>query len=227
MMPINLDDEPQAVACEIDKDALERFLSFCNHYTLPKKSIVVRSGDPAEYLYYIIEGTVTVLMEDEDDEGHEIILTYLNSGDFIGEMGVFYRTKYRTAYVRSKTPCTLAKIGYRQLEKLFKSELKEEQSEILKAIGLQLSQRLITTSRKVSQLAFTDVAGRIARTLLDMCNQPEALSHPDGTQIHISRQELGRIVGCSREMAGRVLKNMAEQKMIEVQGMDIVVYHKR
>ena len=110
---------------------------------------------------------------------------------------------------------------------MFKTELKEEQPEILKAIGLQLSQRLITTSRKVSQLAFTDVAGRIARTLLDMCNQPEALSHPDGTQIHISRQELGRIVGCSREMAGRVLKNMAEQKMVEVQGMDIVVYHKR
>jgi CRP/FNR family cyclic AMP-dependent transcriptional regulator len=53
------------------------------------------------------------------------------------------------------------------------------------------------------------------------------MSHPAGTQIHISRQELARIVGCSREMAGRVLKSLAEQQTIEVHGMDIVVYHDR
>ncbi|MGD8795433.1 MAG: helix-turn-helix domain-containing protein, partial [Thiohalophilus sp.] len=58
-------------------------------------------------------------------------------------------------------------------------------------------------------------------------NHPEAMSHPAGTQIHISRQELARIVGCSREMAGRVLKSLAEQQTIEVHGMDIVVYHDR
>ena len=72
-----------------------------------------------------------------------------------------------------------------------------------------------------------DAAGRIARTLLDMCQEPEALSHPEGTQIHISRQELARIVGCSREVVGRVLKQMARDGMIEVSGMNIVVYHSR
>lgn len=226
-MTLVLDDDLQAVACEIDKDALARFLSFCIHYKLPKKSIIVRTGDPADTLYYMIRGSASVMMEDEDEEGHEIILSYLNSGDFIGEMGLFYRTKNRAAMVRTRTPCELAKISYDKLNQLFENELKDIEAKILKAVGLQLSQRLITTNRKVSQLAFMDVAGRIARTLLDMCSQPEAMSHPDGTQIHISRQELGRIVGCSREMAGRVLKNMAEQKMIEVQGMDIVIYHKR
>jgi CRP/FNR family cyclic AMP-dependent transcriptional regulator len=226
-MSMEIDNGFQAVACEIDKDALARFLSFCTRYKLPKKSIVVRAGDPADTLYYIIHGSVSVMMEDEDDEGHEIVLTYLNAGDFIGEMGLFYRSRYRTALVRSRTPCELARISYDRLNELFKTELKEVQPEILKAVGLQLSQRLITTNRKVSQLAFMDVAGRIARTLLDMCNQPEAMSHPDGTQLHVSRQELGRIVGCSREMAGRVLKSMTEQNMIEVHGMDIVVYHKR
>jgi CRP/FNR family cyclic AMP-dependent transcriptional regulator len=226
-MPIIIDEDLQPVACEIDKKAIDRFLSFCTQYKLPKKSIVVRAGESAENLYYIVKGTVTVLMEDEDDDGHEIILSYLNTGDFIGEMGLFYRIKSRTAFVRTKTPCVLAKISYDRLSQLFKHDLKEQQAEILKAVGLQLSHRLMISNRKVSQLAFMDVAGRIARTLLDMCNEPEAMSHPDGTQIHISRQELGRIVGCSREMAGRVLKNMAEQKMVEVQGMDIVIFHKR
>ena len=72
-----------------------------------------------------------------------------------------------------------------------------------------------------------DVAGRIARTLLDLCQEPNALSHPEGTQIHISRQEIGRIVSCSRETVGRVLKQMTEDGMIAVKGMDIVVYHSR
>ena len=53
------------------------------------------------------------------------------------------------------------------------------------------------------------------------------MSHPQGTQIHISRQELGRIVGCAREVVGRVLKKMQEEGMVEVHGMDIVVIHPR
>jgi len=80
---------------------------------------------------------------------------------------------------------------------------------------------------KVGQLAFLDVSGRVARTLLEMCDTPEAMSHPDGTQIHISRQEIARNVGCSREMAGRVLRSLEEQGMIQAHGMDIVVLHPR
>lgn len=226
-MTIVQDDDQQAIACEINPRAMEQFLEYCEVYSLPKKSVVVRAGDPGDTLYYIMEGSVTVMLEDEDDDGHEIVLAYLDSGQFIGEMGLFYRIKSRTALVRTRTPCKLARITYDQLNHLFDNQLKEAQADILKAVGLQLSQRLITTNRKVSQLAFMDVTGRIARTLLDMCNHPEAMSHPAGTQVHVSRQELARIVGCSREMAGRVLKNLAEENVIEVHGMDIVVYHER
>jgi len=82
-------------------------------------------------------------------------------------------------------------------------------------------------SRKVSDLAFMDVTGRVARTLLDLCKQPDAMTHPDGMQIRITRQEIGRIVGCSREMVGRVLKSMEEQGLISVKGKTIVVFGTR
>jgi len=91
--------------------------------------------------------------------------------------------------------------------------------------GLNKTLRLLTDN--VRGLALMDVYGRVARTLLDMCKQPDAMSHPDGTQIHISRQEIGRIVGCSREMAGRVLKAMEEEKMVSAAGMEIVIFHER
>ena len=91
----------------------------------------------------------------------------------------------------------------------------------------QMALRLRNTSRKVGDLAFMDVAGRVARTLLDLCQQPDAMTHPDGMQIRITRQELGRIAGCSREMVGRVLKNLEEENLISVAGKTIVVFGAR
>jgi CRP/FNR family cyclic AMP-dependent transcriptional regulator len=90
-----------------------------------------------------------------------------------------------------------------------------------------MATRLRNTSRKVSDLAFLDVTGRVARTLLDLCKQPDAMTHPDGMQIKITRQEIGRIVGCSREMVGRVLKSLEEQGLISAKGKTMVVFGTR
>ena len=49
------------------------------------------------------------------------------------------------------------------------------------------------------------------------------MTHPDGMQIRVTRQDIGRMVGCSREMAGRVLKSMVEEELIEVAGKTILV----
>lgn len=222
-MPLINDDANEAI--EINKQSISRLLSFCSRRKYPKKSIIVKEGDSADTLYYIIKGSVSIISQ--DDEGNEVVLAYLNQGDFIGEIGIFYRTQTRVALVRARAACELAEIKYKTLHQLFNNELKQEQADVLCAVGLQLSQRLLNASRRMTRLAYMDVAGRIARTLLDMCKDPDAMSHPDGTQIHISRQEIGRIVGCSREVVGRVLKRMAEDGMVEVKGMNIVVYHSR
>jgi CRP/FNR family cyclic AMP-dependent transcriptional regulator len=90
-----------------------------------------------------------------------------------------------------------------------------------------MAQRLRNTTRKVGDLAFFDVTGRVARCLLELCKQPDAMTHPDGMQIKITRQEIGRIVGCSREMVGRVLKDLEERSLVHVKGKTMVVYGTR
>ena len=85
--------------------------------------------------------------------------------------------------------------------------------------------RLRATTRKVSDLAFLDVTG--ARCLLDLSKQPDAMTHPDGMQIRVTRQEIGRIVGCSREMVGRVLKSLEDQGLIGVKGKTMVIFGTR
>lgn len=208
----------------INQEAISRFLAFCHTTEVPKKGLILRAGSPANKLYYLVEGSASVI--DADEDGNEIILAYLNAGDFIGELGLFYRSNERTANIRARTNCVLAEIEYSRLRELFETELKQEHPHILTAVGLQLAQRLLQTSRRVTRLAFMDVHGRIARTLSELCSQPDAKTHPKGMQLHISRQEIARIVGCKRETVGRVLKSMQEDNLVEARGMDIVVYDK-
>jgi CRP/FNR family cyclic AMP-dependent transcriptional regulator len=137
-------------------------------------------------------------------------------------MGLFSEDPNRSAWVRTRTACEVAEISYTKFRQLY-----QEHPDIMFAMASQMASRLRDTSRKVSDLAFMDVTGRVARTLLDLCKQPDAMTHPDGMQIRITRQEIGRIVGCSREMVGRVLKAMEEQELIYVKGKTIVVFGTR
>jgi CRP/FNR family cyclic AMP-dependent transcriptional regulator len=200
--------------------SIDVFLDHCHRRRYPAKSVIIYAGDQSDVLYYIIEGSVTVLIEDED--GHEIVLAYLNPGDFFGEMGLFGENVNRSAWIRTKTQCELAEISYARYR-----QLAEHDPGILFALAGQMANRLRNTSRKVSDLAFLDVTGRVARTLLELCQQPDAMTHPDGMQIKITRQEIGRIVGCSREMVGRVLKSLEEQGLISAKGKTMVVYGTR
>jgi len=203
-----------------ENETILSFLEHCHRRRYPSKSLIIYAGDKPDVLYYIVDGSVTVLIEDES--GHEIVLAYLNAGDFFGEMGLFTDLDNRSAFVRARTQCELAEISYPRFR-----QMAEKDPKILFELASQMALRLQKTSRKVGDLAFMDVTGRVARTLIELCKEPDAMTHPDGMQIRITRQELGRIVGCSREMVGRVLKSLEEQGLITASGKTIVVFNTR
>ena len=88
----------------------------------------------------------------EDHKGREIVLAYLNPGDFFGEIGLFDDEHKRTAFVRAKSKCEIAQISYEKLK-----NLAELFPDLLFAIASQMAMRLRKTSLKVGDLAFTDV----------------------------------------------------------------------
>lgn len=203
----------------------EAFLAHCHRRHFAPKNTIIFAGDESASLYFIISGSVTILLE--DDEGREMIISYLNKGDFFGEMGLFYdgddsTESGRTAWVRAKTECEVAEIGYDKF-----LELCKEDPTLLFSLSKQMASRLQKTTRKVGDLAFLDVTGRVAHCLLELCKEPDAMTHPDGMQIKVTRQEIGRIVGCSREMVGRVLKSLEEQGLVHVRGKTMVVFGTR
>ncbi|QQF76971.1 cAMP-activated global transcriptional regulator CRP [Histophilus somni] len=199
---------------------LEWFLSHCHIHKYSAKSSLIHAGEKAETLYYLIRGSVAVMVKDE--EGKEMILTYLSQGDFFGEAGLFDETQPRSAWVRTKGNCEIAEISYKKFKQLVHLN-----PDILMYLSGQLAHRLQNTSKQVSNLAFLDVTGRIAQTLLNLAKMPDAMTHPQGMQIKITRQEIGQMVGCSRETVGRILKMLEDEGLISAHGKTIVVYGTR
>jgi len=212
--------EPPTTAAPVPNPAaMEHFLENCHVKRYPTRSVIIHAGDPPDTLYYITEGSVSVMIEDEN--GHEMVLAYLNRGDFFGEMGLFDEEQ-RSALVIARQECELAEMHYTQFRTLAK-----ENPDLMFSLASQMASRLRNTSRKVIDLAFLDVTGRVAHCLLELSQQPDAMTHPDGMQIRITRQEIAKIVGCSREMAGRVLKELEVDGLVSAHGKTIVVFGTR
>ncbi|MDH5711241.1 MAG: cAMP-activated global transcriptional regulator CRP [Gammaproteobacteria bacterium] len=203
--------------------SIEKLLSHSHRKTHPARKVIIHEGDDSKSLYYIIEGSVSVQAESES--GEEIILAHLNPGDFFGEAGLFELSDddaKRSAWVHARTRCVIAEISYQEFRKLV-----AEDPAILFLLTSQLFTRLRKTSLKVRDLIFLDVKGRIAHCLLELSKEPDALTHPEGMQIKSTRQDLAKMVGCSREMAGRVLKELEDDHLISAHGKTIVVFGTR
>lgn len=200
----------------LDQPAVQAFIAQATKRSYPPKQVIIHAGDEPLSLFLILEGSMSVTVQDDDER--EMVLAYLNPGEFFGEMCLFPEQKTRTAEVRTRTQALVAEIGYDNFRRFLR-----EHPEIMLQLAGQLAQRLRATTQRLTDLAFLDVQGRVAHEILNLCRQPDAQPHARGTLVRISRQELARIVGCSREMAGRVLKKLTDDGTVTVQGRSIVV----
>ena len=211
-------DQTQALQPESEayERAIAAFHMAARRRSFANKHTVMREGEPPDNLYLVLEGSVSIVLE--DDEGHEMVLAYLGKGQFFGEMGLFPELNTRSALVRTRQETVVSEMGYDRFRALTK-----DHPDLIWVLAGQLAERLRATSRNAIDLAFMDVAGRVARTILNLAAGDDTEKQEHGRVVRISRQELARIVGCSREMAGRVLKQLEDDGVVQVNGRNILV----
>lgn len=207
----------------LDGAGLRRFLGACLLHTYPARATVFQPGDPGNRLLFVIKGRLNILAIDPEN-GQELALNRVNAGDFVGEAGLFVPVATRSVYLRTLEPSEIASIEYDDLVSLMQGPLAVDAPKIMHALGVQLARRVMETSRKASSLALLDVTSRIWRALEDLTREPGAMTHPKGVQIKTSRQEIARMVGCSREMAGRVVRQLSKDGKMEARGKTMVIY---
>ena len=195
-------------------------LKHCRRSRYGPGSTLMHRGASSDRLCLILSGSVSVI--EDDERGRELVLAYLNAGDFVGEMGLAAETPCRSAWIRTRAPSELAEISYTRFQRL-----QRQHPEVLQPVIEQMTRRLRDTNRRFRNLAFEDVRGRVQAMLSDLATHPDAITHPDGMQLKITRIELGRLVGCSREMVGRVLRQLEADRLISTRGHTIVVHGAR
>ena len=199
---------------------LDVFVRSARRRECAAEETLIDHGATANTIYYVLDGSVCAQIE--DDDGREIVLGYLFAGDFFGEMGLFGKDRRRSARVITRGKCVVAEMSYEQFRRVA-----GDYPELLFAVAGQMADRLRRNTSQIRHLVLLDVTARVAATLIELAGMPDAMTHPDGMQLRITRVAIAGLVGCSREMVGRVLKELEARGLIHARGKTIIVYGTR
>ena len=194
------------------EDQLRMLTMVVTRKSAPRSTTIMAGGDPTDSLYIVLSGRLKVMMS--DSEGKEVILSILGPGEFFGEMGLI-DDEPRSATVITIEPCELLSIAKRDFKKAL-----AENFDMTMAVMRGLVKRLREADRKIGSLALLDVYGRVARLLLDMAE------NVDGEKVvtkRLPKQDIAKMIGASREMVSRVMKDLQTGGYIEMRGSNIVL----
>ena len=166
---------------------------------------IVEQGKQSNALSIILTGRARVIATDA--RGREVILATMRPGDYIGEMSLIDNEPH-SATVLAEIQTDVLILGRAEFARCL-----PENGSMAYAVMNGLVQRLRHADRKIESLALMDVYGRVARALLEF-----SVTDTDGNVIirdKVSRQDLAKMVGASREMVSRVMKDIEERGFIE------------
>ena len=195
---------------------LGQLLSCVQHRSYPRNAFILRAGEETDALYIILSGRVKVLIPDE--EGHEVILSVIGPHEFFGEMGLLDELP-RSASVETLESCDMLRLSKAGFTGILKDNF-----ELAMLIMRNLVRRLREADRKIESLALIDVYGRVARLLIDLAE------NMDGKWIverAPPKQEIARMIGASREMVSRVVKDLQKKGLIRAEKRRIYVLDKQ
>ena len=166
--------------------------------------LVVTRGERVDSLFILLTGRARVLASNLD--GREVTLASLRPGDYVGEMSLIDNEPHSTT-VRVEVQSDVLVLGHAEFARCL-----AENASLSYAVMRGLVRRLRAANRQIHSLALLDVAGRVAQVLMDMAEEVDELRLiPE----KVSRQNLARVVGASREMVSRVMADLEARGMIQ------------
>ena len=164
---------------------------------------IVEQGVRSNALFIILAGRARVVSVDA--KGREVILAVLHPGDYVGEMSLIDGEPH-SASVSAEVQTDVLMLG----RVAFLQSLPENTSMSF-SIMRGLVHRLRRADSKIESLALMDVYGRVARALMEMSEEDNAERI---IRSKLSRQDLAKMVGASREMVSRVMKDFEQQGLV-------------
>lgn len=169
----------------------------------PKNSILFLEGDDTGQLFIIQSGSVCVYTD--DNEGRQLVLNYLGPEDYFGELSLI-DNKSRSASVCAMEDCIVMCIS----QEKFRSFMRDN-PQLYEPLMVELVSRIRSLTENVKDMALLDVYGRVAHTLGRLCCDDIQKSPK------LTHQDIANMVGASREMVSRVMKELVIGGYIEIE----------
>ena len=182
--------------------------------TYQKGEVILREGEVADSLFVIRTGQVKVYSVDVADAAREIIYKMLSPGDFFGEIPMFDQAA-RSANVAALNTCRVHVLSYAGFQNVIAGS-----PDIAYRVMERMAKRLRDADRKIGTLALLDISARVSRTLLElaiMSNGRRVVGEP------FTQKDLASMIGASREMVNRTLKDLSDGGFIHVERQSITI----
>jgi CRP/FNR family cyclic AMP-dependent transcriptional regulator len=198
----------------LPKEALAEIEQHGSVKSYKKNVIVINQDDETYSLYVILSGSVKVFVSGED--GREAVLNHQEAGDYFGDLALIDKQP-RVASVMTTEPSKFMIISREDFLKCL-----SKNPEIAINLIKPMTSRIRMLAKNVSSLALLDVYGRVARTLLDQSEEQGDILVTE----KLTQQEIADMVGASRAMVSRILKDLKEGGYISIEKKRITIHHK-
>ena len=200
----------------VDPDAVINLISQMQTESFPRGTTIFDEGEPGDTLYIIIEGKVKLARHAPD--GRENLLSVMGPSDMFGELSIFDPGP-RTSSAVCVTDVKAATMDSEMLRTWI-----NDHPEISQQLLRVLARRLRRTNASLADLIFTDVPGRVAKTLLQLANR---FGTQEGTGLRVNhdltQEEIAQLVGASRETVNKALATFAQRGWIRLEGKSVVI----
>ncbi len=188
---------------------LQRLSVLMHERRVPAGQLVLLMGEPAEALYFVLEGEVRLARV--SPQGREQLLAVFGAGEMFNAVPLFLPEGVNPAQVRALRDTTLAVLHRDDF-----THLVQTCPDLALAFAQDFAQRLWRQNRLLEDLALHSVRGRLARFLLEVYG-------PEGAQRRWTQDEIAARLGSVRDVIGRTLRAFADEGLIRFERNRIVV----
>ena len=200
-----------SIFSDLSDSELDNIKSLCKTRKYPKNSMIILEEEMGDVVFIVMSGTVKITRV--NDEGKEVILAMLGSGEVFGEMAIL-DGESRSANALAQENCEVVTINREEFLNLIKTNNK-----VALNLMTEFAIRLRKSDQQIEALSLDDAEHRIGVSILNLAEEMGVIRQGVVTVENLPyQQDIANMSGTSRETVSRVMKIFEDRGLITKTG---------
>jgi CRP-like cAMP-binding protein len=200
-----------SIFSDLSDSELDNIKTLCQTRKYPKNSMIILEEEMGDVVFIVMSGTVKITRV--NDEGKEVILAMLGSGEVFGEMAIL-DGESRSANALAQENCEVVTINREEFLNIIKTNNK-----VALNLMTELAVRLRKSDQQIEALSLDDAEHRIGVSILNLAEEMGVIRKGAVTVENLPyQQDIANMAGTSRETVSRVMKIFEDRGLITKTG---------